>query len=40
VSIAVTFGVLTGLLGLILIFPLLGFATWHAYCDLFKGEAV
>ncbi|WP_299958490.1 DUF2189 domain-containing protein [uncultured Roseobacter sp.] len=31
-------GLLTGLLGLIIIFPLLGFATWHAYCDLFKGE--
>ncbi|WP_299207717.1 DUF2189 domain-containing protein [uncultured Tateyamaria sp.] len=30
-------GLLTGLLGLIFIFPLLGFATWHAYCDLFKG---
>ncbi|WP_299554709.1 DUF2189 domain-containing protein [uncultured Tateyamaria sp.] len=31
-------GLLTGLVGLIIIFPLLGFATWHAYCDLFKGE--
>jgi len=31
-------GLLTGLLGLIVIFPLLGFATWHAYCDLFKGD--
>ncbi|MDW3182577.1 MAG: DUF2189 domain-containing protein [Roseobacter sp.] len=31
-------GLLTGLLGLIIIFPFLGFATWHAYCDLFKGE--
>lgn len=31
-------GLITGLLGLIIIFPLLGFATWHAYCDLFKGQ--
>lgn len=39
VSVAVTFGVATGLAGLIVIFPLLGYATWHAYCDLFKGES-
>ena len=32
-------GVLTGLLGLVVIFPVLGFATWHAYCDLFQGDA-
>ena len=38
VSIAVLVGFVTGLLGMIVIFPLLGFATWHAYCDLFKGE--
>ncbi len=31
-------GILTGLLGLIVIFPVLGYATWHAYADLFKGE--
>lgn len=31
-------GLLTGLLGLIVIFPLFGFATWHAYRDLFKGD--
>lgn len=31
-------GLITGLFGLIIIFPLLGFATWHAYCDLFKGS--
>ncbi|NVK16228.1 MAG: DUF2189 domain-containing protein [Rhodobacteraceae bacterium] len=30
-------GVLTGLLGLAVIFPLLGYATWHAYADLFHG---
>lgn len=29
-------GVLTGLLAMIPIFPILGFATWHAYCDLFQ----
>ncbi|MBW4707466.1 DUF2189 domain-containing protein [Roseobacter sp. YSTF-M11] len=37
ITASVTLGVLTGLLGLIFIFPILGFATWHAYCDLFKG---
>ncbi len=37
VCVAIFFGIITGLLGLIVIFPLLGFATWHAYCDLFKG---
>ena len=34
----IAIGLMTGLLGLIVIFPLLGFATWHAYCDLFKGD--
>lgn len=38
VCIAVMFGVATGLVGMIVIFPLLGYATWHAYCDLFKGQ--
>lgn len=33
----VCLGVLTGLVGLIPIFPILGFATWHAYSDLFQG---
>ncbi|TLP67122.1 DUF2189 domain-containing protein [Parasedimentitalea maritima] len=28
--------VLTGLLALIPLFPILGFATWHAYADLFQ----
>lgn len=32
------FGVLTGFLGLVIIFPLLGYATWHAYDDLFRGR--
>ena len=27
-------GMLTGLLGLIVVVPLLGHASWHAYCDL------
>ncbi|AXI48593.1 hypothetical protein C1J03_22900 [Sulfitobacter sp. SK012] len=31
-------GILTGLLGLVIIFPLLGYATWHAYAELFQGE--
>jgi uncharacterized membrane protein len=29
--------VVTGLLAAIPIFPILGYATWHAYCDLFEG---
>ncbi|MEM9011062.1 MAG: DUF2189 domain-containing protein [Pseudomonadota bacterium] len=32
-------GIATGLLGLIVIFPWLGYATWHAYCDLFEVTA-
>ena len=40
---AITFltalGILTGLLGLAIVFPLLGYATWHAYADLFHGVA-
>ena len=28
---------LSGLLALVLIFPLLGYATWHAYSDLFES---
>lgn len=40
---AITFltalGILTGLLGLAIVFPLLGYATWHAYADLFHGGA-
>ena len=38
ICVAVLIGVVTGLAGLIVIFPLLGYASWHAYCDLFKGE--
>jgi len=34
----VLFGIATGLIGLIFIFPLLGYATWHAYADVFDGE--
>ena len=29
-------GMLTGLLGLIVVVPLLGHASWHAYCDLMR----
>ncbi|AFO88330.1 DUF2189 domain-containing protein [Phaeobacter inhibens] len=32
-------GILTGLLGLAIVFPLLGYSTWHAYADLFHGDA-
>jgi uncharacterized membrane protein len=31
-------GFLTGMLGMIVIFPLLGFATWHAYEDMFEAN--
>ncbi len=37
VSAAILIGLVTGLVALIVIFPILGYATWHAYCDLFKG---
>ncbi|WP_425082630.1 DUF2189 domain-containing protein [Ruegeria arenilitoris] len=32
-------GILTGLLGLAVVFPLLGYSTWHAYAELFHGDA-
>lgn len=38
VTALVGLGVATGLLGLIVIFPILGFATWHAYIDLFEDD--
>tara|TARA_B110000003_G_scaffold111901_1_gene114558 strand:- start:562 stop:849 length:288 start_codon:yes stop_codon:yes gene_type:complete len=38
IYVAVLSGVVTGLVDLIVIFRLLGYASWHAYCDLFKGE--
>lgn len=37
VSASILLSLLTGLVGLIVIFPVLGYATWHAYCDLFQG---
>ncbi len=37
VSVATLLGLITGLIGLIVIFPLLGYATWHAYFDIFEG---
>lgn len=30
---------LTGLFALILVFPLLGYATWHAYAELFESDS-
>ncbi len=38
----ISVSVLTGFLGLIVIFPLLGHATWHAYraIRLTRGESV
>jgi len=38
VTALVTFCILTGLLAAIPLFPILGYATWHAYVDLFHGE--
>lgn len=37
ITAAITLSVATGLLLLIPIFPLLGYATWHAYADLFES---
>ena len=34
----IALSLVTGLLGLILVFPLLGYATWHAYADLFESN--
>lgn len=39
ITLLTAFGILTGLLGLAVVFPLLGYATWHAYADLFHGDA-
>lgn len=33
-------GFATGLLGLVLVVPLLGHASWHAYCDLLDVSAI
>ena len=38
VTVLALFGFATGLIAMIVIFPLLGFATWHAYRDMF-GDA-
>jgi uncharacterized membrane protein len=34
IAVLVVLGMLTALLGLIVLIPLLGHASWHAYCDL------
>jgi len=34
VTVLAVFGFATGMLGMILVFPILGFATWHAYRDM------
>ncbi|AHD08895.1 DUF2189 domain-containing protein [Phaeobacter gallaeciensis] len=39
ITFLIALGILTGLLGLAIVFPLLGYATWHAYADLFHGDA-
>lgn len=38
VTVLASIGFLTGMLGMIVIFPLLGFATWHAYEDMFGAS--
>ena len=35
IAVLATLGVVTGLLGMIVVFPVLGFATWHAYHEIF-----
>ncbi|CUH78459.1 putative integral membrane protein [Tritonibacter multivorans] len=37
VTVMIGLSVLSGLILLIPLFPLLGYATWHAYADLFEG---
>jgi len=39
ITLLTALGIATGLLGLAVVFPLLGYATWHAYADLFHGDA-
>lgn len=34
VTVLAVFGFITGMLGMIVVFPILGFATWHAYRDM------
>ena len=34
------FSILTGMLGFIVVFPVLGHATWHAYLDIRRPESV
>lgn len=38
VTVLAVIGFATGMAGMIVIFPLLGFATWHAYRDVFGEE--
>ncbi|MEP3476835.1 MAG: DUF2189 domain-containing protein [Hyphomicrobiales bacterium] len=40
VTLLTIIGFLTGLVGMIVIFPLLGFATWHAYDDVFQQNTL
>jgi len=34
IALLTAIGFATALLGLLVVFPWLGFASWHAYCDL------
>ena len=34
VTVLAIFGLVTGMIGMIVVFPILGFATWHAYRDM------
>ena len=39
VTLCLAIGFMTGLLSMIVMFPLLGYTTWHAYDDLFEDTA-
>ncbi len=34
------FGFLSGMILMVIIFPLLGYASWHAYCDVFEPSSI
>ena len=40
IAVLIAFGIATMFVGLIVVFPLVGHATWHAYRALVKGEAL
>lgn len=38
IAVFIAVGLATAFMGLIVIFPLLGHATWHAYCEIYQCE--